>query len=1710
MADDFRDRAIRLFTFLRELTELRTKTIRTSDQYEKVLWFNNIPREPGCYCVAWRAAETEEDREVWVEIRKPRLTPPPKVPDTLEPWLDPRELEDSSREFPDLRERIIVTGESDTQTVFRELAECPDIRPLWERYIEQKWWPWAEEDRRLQTVQKVYSDLFSIYQKQQRLGEAYEVVLGLGYLIWKAPSGHEIRRHVITAQTGLSFNAARGEIRLGPAGEGARPTLEQDMLEPQERPDVVEQRAIEQQVEEFGDNFWDGVQLQSALRSWIHAVSPQGAFDETLAPPIEVSAKPRIHLAPAVILRKRTERSLIRIIQEITQQLRDGQPIPVGVRRLVTILDDAATFTDGDEGHQTTDISPTSTEIYFPLPANDEQREIAEKLAVRHGVLVQGPPGTGKSHTIANLVCHLLAMGQRVLVTTHTARALKVLRDKFPPEIARLCVHLLGDDLAAMQSLEDSVQAITDRYNNWNQNKNHKEISELEKALDEIRRSAASTLNELLALREAETYHHPVLFGSYQGTKQTIAKRLGAEEPRYSWISVEPDEGDEPPISDVEALELLRLMREIDSRLEGELSKELIDPDLFIDPAKFVELVRNESEAIAQYQAAEHHRDHPQYQPLLGVPREYRKALINALYDFRAAYETLLHHGLPWVKEAASQILTDRDRTWTELLGITRTHLKSIGDRARHASERRISALSNRDRSVVRSHAQDLLRHMNQGGRLGFWFFRHSVVKQGIYLIKEVRVDGNLCNKPEPLRKLLEWLDVAERISALHRHWSSHAESPSGPLAVQVAAYGDMADLLERILKLKDKVSAAKGIISQIPGLTEPTWQKIEDLRYLQLIAETVDLEEELQEVRQRSADLETRLRTAVVKPDAHPSVMRLLEAVQTRDERTYGEAYQTLCNLRTSRERLERRRTFLKRLNATAPELASTLISSSSDVTWDSRLAEFSSAWNWARANMWLKRLNDPKAHERLTQHLERFRTRQQEIIRDLAAAKAWRHCFSEHRFSAHVREHLMAWTKAMRRIGKGTGKYAHMHRRAAREHMEQCRSAIPAWIMPIYRVAESVRPGVDAFDVVIVDEASQSGPEALFLHYLAKRIVVVGDDKQISPDFVGITREDVELLRLRHISDLPHSDALGVDNSFFDQAEIRFGGRIRLREHFRCMPEIIQFSNNLCYRSEPLVPLRQYGVGRLTPVIVTRHIEEGYQQGHSPRVINPPEVAAIVEQIKQCCEDPVYDGKSMGVISLLGEDQARLIERSLLDKIGPEEMEKRNLVCGDAYAFQGDERDVMFLSLVSAPSEGRRIGTLASQRDERRFNVAASRAKDQMWLFHTATLNDLSPACLRYRLLEYCLNPHVQVMTVEGLNIEDIRTMARTADRDRFTPPHPFDSWFEVDVFLKIWDRGYRVIPQFEVAGYRIDLVVEGIHGRLAVECDGDNWHGAQRYNEDMGRQRMLERCQWTFWRLRASTFYRDPKAALDGLWVTLDRLAIHPNAARTVTSRANILGDSPPRSAAPDNKAATPPSVSQQGLTRAVMPQDASLGSQQGISEQRLSRSGSSKGTAGEPLDQTEESIQAGQSAENVHRLPDKRQQLSFPETSDRTPRIVTPSSSRDPIFDSVSNHLSPDTWNCPNCQASRRLLIGRNGPFLECSNSKCKKTQSVASDVLARVLSDLRVSCPACSAPASVAHGKFGSFIGCSRYSLCKHAVSWKDLRATFRTKGLLNT
>ncbi len=1499
-----RDRAVRLFTFLKELVELRSRTVRSYHQYEHILWFHQIPRHHGCHCIAWRATPDDEASDAWVEVYQPRFKKVPEPPVQLKAWVDPDQLQNSLLQAPSLRDHIVVEKASadngdeglTPETDILQLVDEPDVPPLFEQYVKQKWVPWAEEDKKLREVQQVYSDMFSIYQKQQRLGEAYEVILGLGCLSWKLPSAQEVRRHLVACQVSLNFDAKRGIISLGPAADGPKPTLEQDMLEPQERPDSVEQVAIEQLVQETGDGIWDGVHIPTALRSWVRAVSSHGQYEETLEPPSDIAQHPQVSLGPAIVLRRRTDKNLVNVYLEIIKQLKGAGDIPVGVRRLVSILDDRGYSTEErDDSTLQDDRIVTAGEVYFPLPANNEQRQIVHALASRQGVLVQGPPGTGKSHTITNLVCHLLAMGKRVLITSHTQRALRVLLEKFEcedhlREIARLCVILLGDDLASRKALEDSVQSVLDHHNHWEGGASRQKVIKLERELDQRRKEEANALQSLRAIREAETYRHESLFGSYSGTAREIAIRTREEKVRYEWFPLQPSPEQNPLVTDDEASTLLGLLRSIPPDSEPELKKTVLDIEGLPFPPDFRSMLMEEAACKARYEAAETKRAHKAYEGFTRLSGDDRQSILQQLEHLATEYQNLSGHIHEWASMAATQILGERDRAWRELLAATKKHLARVELQAQILGKRKITGLAERDYVKIREQAAELQSHFLAGGSRGFWFFQHKTVRRSRFIIEEIKIDGQPCDNAESLDALLRWTEVLEGLSDLQTLWSSHTTPPKGKLQIQVAEYHDLCEPIETGIELLSHVRTLKETLAKSPGLPQPAWHKLEDIRDFVEVGHSVHATECLDIIRKRFTTLEERVSNHSFLPTAHPTSKTLLEAIRARDAEKYEAGFVAIQILTRKQFDLEHRCALLNKLRSSAPPLAKILTHQYDNPEWDERMATFSTAWNWARASHWIVQLSDPAAYRRLTYSLDASRRRIEELLGLLASEKAWASCIE--RIGEAQRQHLVAWRKAIERVGKGKGKatYVAKNRSDARHHMQACRAAIPAWIMPIYRVAESFIPGKDAFDVVIVDEASQSGSEALFLQYLAKQIIVVGDDKQISPENVGLTKDDVNLLRERNIKDLPHNDILGLDHSFFELAELRYGGRIRLREHFRCMPEIIQFSNNLCYASQPLVPLRQFGSGRLQPVLIAQYVETGYQRGNSPKVDNPPEAEAIARQIQRCCEDPAYNGKSFGVISLLGEAQARLIEKHLLSLVGPSEMKKRDLICGDSYAFQGDERDIMFLSLVAAPADGKRIHALTNTKDVKRFNVAASRAKDQMWLFYSATLNDLGPQCLRHQLVSYFLHPHVRPNSVEGVSLDDIRLAARRADRKNDRPPSPFDSWFEVDVFLQIADRGYRVLPQFEVAGYFIDLVVEGMKGRIAVECDGDEFHGLEQFDNDMARQRMLERCGWSFYRIPASSYYRDEETALVDLWQLLKQKNIHPASAEESSTNSS----------------------------------------------------------------------------------------------------------------------------------------------------------------------------------------------------------------------------
>src|SRR5262249_34366653 len=148
----------------------------------------------------------------------------------------------------------------------------------------------------------------------------------------------------------------------------------------------------------------------------------------------------------------------------------------------------------------------------------------------------------------------------------------------------------------------------------------------------------------------------------------------------------------------------------------------------------------------------------------------------------------------------------------------------------------------------------------------------------------------------------------------------------------------------------------------------------------------------------------------------------------------------------------------------------------------------------------------------------------------------------------------------------------------------------------------------------------------------------------------------------------------------SIYDLARQSFGETIRLVEHFRSVPEIIQFSNQLSYDGA-IRPLRDASAVALKPHVIAHRVAGALSQGKE----NAEEAEQTAALVIAATRQPEYAGKTFGVISLVGEEQAYRIELLLRRHLSEEAFTlKHNIMCGNAAQFQGDERDVMFLSMV------------------------------------------------------------------------------------------------------------------------------------------------------------------------------------------------------------------------------------------------------------------------------------------------------------------------------------------------------------------------------------------------------------------------------------------
>jgi very-short-patch-repair endonuclease/cellulose biosynthesis protein BcsQ len=1448
VTEEARGRLISLFSFFKAVEQRRYPVVRHIREQPWALRLADLPEHERLQV----ARPVEGDDGARLKLVRPEIHPCPPPPETLNGWLK-EGWDDPDREVTPIEVRTEFDDRGEPYES-RFAGQFERLRAYDEWIRRRRLWASAEGPAR--KLLRLYERFFALHSQIEREGEAYDLLLGDGIFDWR-----EIRHPILLHRVELNFEPRRHEFRVV---DSEAPTEFYSALFA---------------GDEFAGlpvNEWQRELLEGELHpmggegvsDWLKTIVgrfPDGEFVE--GEPAENAIHPRLGRAPILFLRKR-EMGRLHFLDEILADLQEADTVPESLLRIVG----CAPPNPPHQEERATAYANEEEDILLSKPANAEQLTILRRLARHSGVLVQGPPGTGKTHTIANLIGSLLSEGKSVLVTSHSTKALRVLRGQVEEQLQPLCVSVLDSDKAGREELKGAVRALAGRLDD--------DLGRLEREAVEFATRRKKILDDLrTARRDLGTAingeYQPIVLAGAQYEPVTAAKEVATGAGRHDWIPDPLPLDHLPPLSDAE----LRVLYGSTARIEPEDEADLAQPLPPIAKLRRPEQFEQATKEFTQLTNSN-----------LGFRKELWNAAANPAGDITATLNKMtlavneleLSSAEPWrlaVIEAGmgGNVTTD---VWAQFC----TEIEALQRQARGAAQTlsHHSPIPSGDGGLEIQFrvTEEIISYLERRRRKiklsSFALWRHPQWK---LFIDRARVE--VARRPfrlEHFHALREVLRLKLARKNLMVHWQGLMTPLGAPIPQQAVAELEAytAQFVPKIraclawhqsnwVAVRSELVAHglnwQALVAQAPVLPPPHIQA-KRLRHVvqTMLPEIVEAEARRRRYRQIQQVFDESLRMLSGYPGIR-AVNALGQAIAARNPDAYRQGYTRIGDLLLRQPIFLDRRKKLEKLRAVSPNWAEALQRRRPPHDQITPPGEIGLAWRWSQFREELDRraaLSVPELQARI----ERLGEDLRRVTTNLIERRAWAALIRRINMDQGARQALLGWAATMQRIGAGTGRNVRNLLNQAQKLMGEARRAVPVWIMPFSRITENFHPLRDHFDVIVVDEASQEDVLGIAPFYMADKVIVVGDDEQVTPLDVGGKKQPIQDLIEQWLSNFPSTlspHLFDLKTSIYDRAKIAFGNIIQLKEHFRCVPEIIQFSNHLSYAGD-IRPLRESASTPVKPALVAHRVL-GERRGDT----NILEAETITALIAAAIEQPEYDGKSFGVITLVEDKQADEIERRLRTRLDAVEIENRRILCGKPPHFQGDERDVIFLSMVDSQTEGGGpLGMRADGADglwKKRYNVAASRAKDQLWVVYSLDhQTQLKPGDLRRRLIEHALDPNALMRLLEE-------------GRTRTESP------FEAEVYRLLVAQGYRVHPQWKVGAYRIDLVVEGEDKkRLAIECDGDRYH-YDRVAEDMARQALLERMGWRFVRIRGTSFYRDRKTAMEPVFEKLEQLGIGP---------------------------------------------------------------------------------------------------------------------------------------------------------------------------------------------------------------------------------------
>ncbi len=1426
----------------------------------------------------------ETPDQEWLRLEKPAAkesVPKPSSP-LLAPWIklgattndQPRLLDKiladsvaSADMYPDQsenREGIdTIQGNSDW-LVLDDYPMKSDLQQELSNYTRTTWASWAKREKNRRLMSRVYLGLFTLFQK---LGgglseHQLELVWG-GGLATYVEGNRRISYPAISQAMDLMFDEDSGSAVVRP--RQLDPKFEWEMFIPGEIPQISKEDLDQSENLGLTSSFnpFDKSSYSDALNFFKKVV-----LNSNPAATLEFEE------SWVLFSRPRSSSLAVQDLERFRSSLQrhmDGESLPPAVRSLLVPPSDrvlsrkSKLYRGVSFSHHETERGGEVSDLFFPKPFNTEQARVASLLEESDGVVVQGPPGTGKTHTIANIICHWLATGRRVLVSSMREPALAVLREMLPQEIRPLVISLLSTEQDGLEQFVESIEQIAYGVQSLDPDAVRLEVKGLEEQIEALHRKISGVDDEV-----------------NQWAKLNLSQITIDEETLY------PQEAAQEVVRSKEAYQSIPDPLGVSSNYrptfdDNDISqlkerlKELGDDILFINDS--LPSVQELPDSISLTKA---HGDLQRFRRLTDKARktdwpwpdnadartlESARILAQEVRQVSSRWGHLLGARLPW-----SEVVVKRIRS-----GEPADIFSTLDDLGRDLEKLSIerTAFLKRPVRVPDSALLDPL-FLSAVKRLSEGKKAYTITTPGKGVIKNwlslTKVGGVSPHVKEDWLHVYAYADVFRRREELTARWNELAPEiglhavlsidTKGQLSAegQFAFYKAIRELAEEQKKLAKK---STDIF--------PDWAKASNLVVNPAVIDELSYALEYHLSRHglsTVSNIMARLKNIVERSSGKFStaIAHFLSDKLGNPEVEGSLILKEWDSLVFEIERVNSKKSALKDVHSIirkiresgAVELSKLLLNPSND---SEGLIEALNLKNW--------RLRRLATHIFLIDSQEKIKalfSLRAELEGDLTTAyerilirRTWQRLAKT--VTPSVRASLQVYLNAIQRIGKGTGKKAIRFRQEARNAALEAQKAIPCWVMPHHRVSEALPAEIGCFDLVIIDEASQSDLSALPVMLRGSKMLIVGDDRQVTPQAIGFQEDRIKDLMNRALLDqVPaFKDQLAPDRSIYDLARVVFANNgVMLKEHFRCVAPIIEYSKREFYKHElqPLrLPLASESIyPPLLDVLVT--------SGRREKSINSQEVEFIVEDISRLCSDRRFEGRSIGVISMLGEDQANQVWDRLLEVVGIGKLRSHNVVCGDARMFQGREKDIVYLSLVVAPND---LGApLTGDVFAQRFNVATSRARDQMILVRSVQESDLALGdSLRRSLIAHFSKPFEK--NIDAPDVSRRKSLC--------------ESSLEREIYDWLESKGYRFRPKVDVGIYRVDFVVEGKSDkRLAIECDGDKYQESDSWVHSMQRQRVLERTGWVFWRCFASSFVLEPEKVLADLEASLSANGIY----------------------------------------------------------------------------------------------------------------------------------------------------------------------------------------------------------------------------------------